>query len=305
MRPLFFPSRASSGGGGTPGGSDTQVQFNDGSSFGGDADLTWNKTTNVLQITGALGVDGAPSLANINSVRNTFLGHETNHGYLATDIAATHNVYLASNAYVNDSGTWIKPAAAGSALFGSAGGLGVPKGFYVYTSTSSTTGAISDFKNPFRAQTDMVCVMGEAEGGLGINTATLAGQLHVKSYGAIIPIVVQGAVGQTLNLQQWRDSSSNVMAFIDSEGNLGVNIIAVTDGKDIIFGTGTGTKIGTGTTQKIGFWNATPVAQSTGWAPTNVTTDKAFDADATTLDEVADVLGTLINQLKTYGILGA
>jgi hypothetical protein len=32
----------SGGGGGTPGGADTQIQFNDGGSFGGDADLTWN-----------------------------------------------------------------------------------------------------------------------------------------------------------------------------------------------------------------------------------------------------------------------
>ena len=31
-----------------PGGSDTQVQFNDGSAFGGDSDLTYNKTTNTL-----------------------------------------------------------------------------------------------------------------------------------------------------------------------------------------------------------------------------------------------------------------
>lgn len=73
---------------------------------------------------------------------------------------------------------------------------------------------------------------------------------------------------------------------------------------DIITDTGTGTKIGTGATQKLGFWNATPVAQSTGWTTSNVTTDKSFDANATTLDEVADVLGTLIEQLKTYGILG-
>ena len=36
--------------GGTPGGSDTQVQFNDGGSFGGDAGLTYNKTTDVLTI---------------------------------------------------------------------------------------------------------------------------------------------------------------------------------------------------------------------------------------------------------------
>jgi hypothetical protein len=38
------------GGGGTPGGADTQVQFNDGGAFGGDADYTWNKTTNVLTL---------------------------------------------------------------------------------------------------------------------------------------------------------------------------------------------------------------------------------------------------------------
>lgn len=35
-------------GGGTPGGSDTQIQFNDGGSFGGDSGLTYNKTTDIL-----------------------------------------------------------------------------------------------------------------------------------------------------------------------------------------------------------------------------------------------------------------
>lgn len=37
-----------SAGGGSPGGSDTQVQFNDGGAFGGDSGLTFNKTTNEL-----------------------------------------------------------------------------------------------------------------------------------------------------------------------------------------------------------------------------------------------------------------
>jgi hypothetical protein len=41
-------------GGGSPGGSDTHVQFNDGSAFGGDAGLTYNKTTDVLSVTGGL-----------------------------------------------------------------------------------------------------------------------------------------------------------------------------------------------------------------------------------------------------------
>jgi len=51
------------GGAGTPAAPDTSVQFNDGGSFGGDADLTWDKTTNRLQFTEGSGVsfDGVQS----------------------------------------------------------------------------------------------------------------------------------------------------------------------------------------------------------------------------------------------------
>jgi hypothetical protein len=38
----------------SPGGSDTQIQFNDSSAFGGDAGLTYNKTTDALTVAGAL-----------------------------------------------------------------------------------------------------------------------------------------------------------------------------------------------------------------------------------------------------------
>jgi hypothetical protein len=76
------------------------------------------------------------------------------------------------------------------------------------------------------------------------------------------------------------------------------------NGRDFVLDTTTGTKIGTLGTQKLGFWNATPVVQSTGWTTSNVTTDKVLNANSTTLDELADVVGTLIEQLKTYGLLG-
>lgn len=58
-----------------------------------------------------------------------------------------------------------------------------------------------------------------------------------------------------------------------------------------------------------------PVADSTaaagiawkGTVPTytasNVTTDRSYDADATTLDELADILGTLLSDLRTFGII--
>lgn len=95
-------------------------------------------------------------------------------------------------------------------------------------------------------------------------------------------------------------------------GTFAVENIAATptltfaEASNFAFGTTTGTKIGTLATQKIGFWNATPVIQNTGWSITGGTpADKSFDYTATTLNEVADVLGNLINTLKTYGILGA
>jgi len=67
---------------------------------------------------------------------------------------------------------------------------------------------------------------------------------------------------------------------------------------------------GGGTTQqKVVFssGNTVIIAKDGGlqtYTPTNVTTDRSFDADSTTLAEIADVLGTLINDFQTAGILG-
>lgn len=43
---------------------------------------------------------------------------------------------------------------------------------------------------------------------------------------------------------------------------------------------------------------------SPAYTPTNVSTDRAYNANSTTLDELADVLGTVIADLQTAGILG-
>ena len=55
---------------------------------------------------------------------------------------------------------------------------------------------------------------------------------------------------------------------------------------------------------QIGFFGVTPVSRDTGWSVTNVTTARSYDADDTTVDELADVLGTLINYLISLGLLG-
>lgn len=51
---------SSGGSGGVPGGNDTEVQFNDVGSFGGDAGLTYDKTTNTLSADTIAGFSGQP-----------------------------------------------------------------------------------------------------------------------------------------------------------------------------------------------------------------------------------------------------
>lgn len=56
-------------------------------------------------------------------------------------------------------------------------------------------------------------------------------------------------------------------------------------------------------TDRLGFFGATPVARPAAYTPTNVTTDRAFDADTVAVAELADVVGTLIADLQSLGLL--
>lgn len=101
-------------------------------------------------------------------------------------------------------------------------------------------------------------------------------------------------------LNDWFDQSVKIAASPTFAG------ATFSEGGNLVIGTATGSKIGTTALQKIGKWGATPVVQSTGWAVTaGYTSDKSFDPETTTLLEVARVLGTLIDTLKTHGDLGA
>lgn len=93
------------------------------------------------------------------------------------------------------------------------------------------------------------------------------------------------------------------------------SVLTLSDSVNMAFNTGTGTKIGTATGQKLSFWNATPVAQqshiadaSTGHTVTDPG-DAPADADALRDDLVAnaipdieaalDALGTKVNEIIT------
>jgi hypothetical protein len=69
------------------------------------------------------------------------------------------------------------------------------------------------------------------------------------------------------------------------------------------FGTGTGTKLGTATTQKIGFWNATPIVQPTTAvaASTFVANTSLIANDTATFDGYT--IGQVVKALRNTGIL--
>lgn len=84
-----------------------------------------------------------------------------------------------------------------------------------------------------------------------------------------------------------------------------VSWITIAEGGSLTTGTGTGMRFGTSAQQKFGWWNATPVIQNTGWSVTaGYTADKTFNPESTTVTELARTLGTLIDTLKSYGLLG-
>jgi hypothetical protein len=95
-------------------------------------------------------------------------------------------------------------------------------------------------------------------------------------------------------------ATANERMRVDSSG------ITIADAHNIVVNTSTGTKIGTGTTQKLGFWNATPVAQKTGYGtPTGNVNQGSFAAGSITLPNLAAGVAQLILDLKAIGIIGA
>ena len=111
------------------------------------------------------------------------------------------------------------------------------------------------------------------------------------------------------------DSTSNSVIAgpltLGSTSNPTATSLTLADAWNIVVGTTTGTQIGTGTTQKIGFYGVTPVAQPaasadthtvTAGSTTNVFTNTTFDGST---GSSAYTVGGIVARLKALGILAA
>lgn len=157
----------------TPSGSNTQLQFNDSGAFGGDAQLTFNKTTDVLTVgnTGGAVVVG-------NSTINTSI----------TPTQATLGGSVSANGGVGSAGQVLTSGGAGANAYWStaSGGSGTPGGSNTQIQFNNSGAFGGDGQFTFDATTDTVSV-----GNSTVNTimapanTVLGGDLRVTSNSAI------------------------------------------------------------------------------------------------------------------------
>jgi hypothetical protein len=145
------------GSGGAPGGSTTQIQFNDGGSFGGDADLTYNKTTNKLTTGGDVELnDGGTYTTTLQTVTPT-----ANRTISFPDATGTVGLVAGSS---------------GQFIYNNAGALGGTTGL-TWDSTNGTR-----FTNPFGYGTGAGGTVTQATNkSTGVTLNTRCGQITLNN----------------------------------------------------------------------------------------------------------------------------
>ena len=100
----------------------------------------------------------------------------------------------------------------------------------------------------------------------------------------------------------WKECDSTIRRCI-AKAKFGTGAFTLSNAVNVVVGTSTGTKIGTATSQKLGFWNTTPVVQQTtaSAAATFVANTSLIANDSATFDGYT--IGQIVKILRTIGVL--
>lgn len=135
------------------------------------------------------------------------------------------------------------------------------------------------------ARNEILELIGAITANINVIVPTVAAEWTVfNNTSGAFTLTVKTSAGTGIALKQGKRAilygdGTNIVSAIDTTGALDITgDLTLTDAKNLILGTGTGTKIGTATTQKIGFFNATPVAQPSAFTQTYATADKTMAA---------------------------
>lgn len=153
----------------------------------------------------------------------------------------------------------------------------------VYTASGDGTLSSGPLSGDITTSALVATLANTAVSAASYGSATASPTYTVDSKGRLTAasnVIITPAVGSITGLgtgiATWlaTPSSANLASAITDETGSGALVfgtaptfttsITMADSSNIILNTGTGTKIGTGTTQKLGFFNATPVVQQSG-----------------------------------------
>lgn len=99
-------------------------------------------------------------------------------------------------------------------------------------------------------------------------------------------------------------SSSKLYFSIDNTNRYNILLNNIPDNQNITLGTLTGTQIATSPLQKLGFFGVAPIVQPNSWQAVNGSDLRSFNTKELTMDDVGNILGTIINDLKLLGLFG-
>jgi hypothetical protein len=320
---------AASGGGGTPAGSTGQIQYNSGGAFAAEAALYYDATNNRLSVGGNTSPTGTITSRGAGTTTGVAFRVEDSGGAEQFRIQDNGQTFLFEDSAV---------AAGSHSLI-----LSGAKNEYWRPSISFRSSQISSTFNGFWAGDNSAMGIiapgnNPIGGGLFFNGVTTSGStayygVQFGGYqGSTAPTVANTLVfgakwsgtGTTLAdlaageiLFQCTNNATGRF-YVFGGGGVGIRNSAPTNTNGLtIRGQGTTTALlflaetSAGTARftvrddgAYAFAGGTVGAAQTGYTTfTNLTTDRTCDANATTVEELADILGTLIVDLKTKGII--
>jgi hypothetical protein len=242
LLPVGFDQAGTGGGGGTPGGSDTQVQFNDGGAFGGSADLTWDDTGKVLEVGGDINLDDG--------------------GTYETTLQVVTPTAARTISFPDATGTVALVAGSSGQLLYNASGANAGASTLTYDGSILTSSG--RFINSYNATASSPAKAFTGTWFTGGSATTTKPQVLIEPTGTTSTAWSTSGTGIGVNaVSAFAGRLLDLQINGTSEWNFSGTVFGIGEANDIAVGTTTGTKIGTATTQKLSFWNKSPVVQPT------------------------------------------
>lgn len=314
-------------GGGTPAGSTGQIQYNNAGAFGAEAALFYDATNNRLSVGGNTSPTG--------TITSRGAGTTTGVAFRIEDSAATTRLEILDSGRSSLTTTVVSNTPSFSVTTGApsgiSGGISLRR---TDTSTALSAANGQDSSTFFIVRTEVAAgganptIMGFSNSTALANSLKLTA-IHGSTAPTASPFRLQGnksngstgyqALANTEQVISYANFSTELMMQLGN-GAMGIRNAAPTNTTTLtVRGQGTGTneclraEDNSGTARFVvrddggfAFSGGTIGAAQTGYTTfTNLTTDRTCDANATTVEELADILGTLIVDLKTKGIIAA